>query len=131
VQARESFYTMGEFKAATEKLATRAELDALSARSDDRFDQVDKRFEQIDKRFEQVDKRFDQVDKRFDKVEGRLDRVETRLDGMTASLARLEERSRHGATRAWVLAGAVGALVGLLGWLSRSELLAAVQTAGL
>jgi septal ring factor EnvC (AmiA/AmiB activator) len=124
VQARESFYTMGEFKAATEKLATRAELDALSARTDDRFDQVDKRFEQIDKR-------FDQVDKRFDKVEGRLDRVETRLDGMTASLARLEERSRHGATRAWVLAGAVGALVGLLGWLSRSELLAAVQTAGL
>lgn len=115
---------MSEFEAATEKLATRAALDALSARTDDRFDQVDKRFEQIDKRFHQVDKRFD-------KVEGRLDRVETRLDGMTASLARLEERSRHGATRARMLAGAVGALVGLLGWLSRGELLAAVQTAGL
>ncbi|WP_052697981.1 hypothetical protein [Luteibacter yeojuensis] len=117
MQARESFYRLSELNTVLEKVATRSELQALSARVDDRFEQVDKRFEQVDKRFVQV--------------EARLDRVETRMDQMTATLATLEDRSRHGATRSWVLSGAVCALVGLLGWLSRGQLFAGLQSAGL
>jgi hypothetical protein len=47
-------------------VATRADLDALGARLERRFEAIDSRFEAIDSRFSTVDDRFDQLERRMD-----------------------------------------------------------------
>ena len=65
-----------------------AELRALRAEMNQRFEQVDQRFEQVDQRFEQVDQRFDQVDQRLDGVERSIDRLGSRWGIRNESLFR-------------------------------------------
>ncbi len=65
-----------------------AELRALRAEMDRRFDQVDRRFEQMDERFDQVDRRFEQMDQGFVEVKRSIDRLGSRWGIRNESLFR-------------------------------------------
>ena len=57
-----------------------AELRALRAEMDRRFEQVDRRFEQVDERFDQVDRRFEQMDRRFEQMDQGFVEVKRSID---------------------------------------------------
>lgn len=46
--------------------ATKAELQQLSDRMDQRFSEVDRRFTEVDHRFDQIDKHLEQLNKNMD-----------------------------------------------------------------
>ena len=70
------------------ELATRADLDQLAGRMDQRFAAVDARFDAVDARFESFDGRFESVDGRFNTIDARFDAIDARFDTM-------EERMDH------------------------------------
>jgi hypothetical protein len=71
-------------------LATKADIQRLSDRVDERFVGVDARFISMDARFISMDARFASMDARFDQVDHRLDQVDHRLDQVDHRLDRFE-----------------------------------------
>ena len=76
--------------------ALRAEVDRRFELVDRRFDKVDQRFDQVDQRSEQVDRRFELVDQRFDQVDQRFDQVDRRFDQVDQRFDRLEGKMDAG-----------------------------------
>jgi chromosome segregation ATPase len=87
-------------------VATKADLGALEARMDQRFDRVDQRFERVDQRFERVDQqferleeridqRFELIDQRFELMDQRFEQVEQRFDSADARTDQRFESFEH------------------------------------
>ena len=84
---------LAELRALRAEVDRRFELvDRRFDKVDQRFDQVDQRSELVDRRFEPVDQRFDQVDRRFDQVDQRFDRLEGKMDAGFGNLQRAIDR---------------------------------------
>ncbi|MGA7438370.1 MAG: hypothetical protein WBW32_09620 [Luteibacter sp.] len=97
-------------------LATRAELQALSTKFDDRFANLELRIDARFTKFEdRIDERFARIDERFTRIDDRFTRVEESIASIAQSLSRLEEKVAHGASKAWVLGGSGGVLLAILG----------------
>jgi hypothetical protein len=90
------------------KLATRDELQALSAK--------------VDTRMARLDERMDRFEERMDRFEGRFTKLEESILELTRTVTRLDERVRHSAPRTWILGGVVSVLLSVLGavcWLAQ------------
>ena len=77
------------------EVATKADLGALEARMDQRFDRVDQRFERIDQRFERMEQRFERIDERFELIEQRFEQVDQRFDSADARTDQRFESFEH------------------------------------
>ena len=83
-----------KFEAKFDALETR--FDAIDSRfesndarfdaNDKRFDSIDARFDANDKRFDSIDARFDANDKRFDSIDARFEALDTKIDSVHREL---------------------------------------------
>ena len=64
----------------------RADLQALDAKFEARFDALEPRLDAIDKRFESIDARFDANDARFDANDERFDALDTKIESVHREL---------------------------------------------
>ena len=104
------------------KLATRDELQALSAKVDTRMARLDERMDRFDERMNRFEERMDRFEERMDRFEGRFTKLEESILELTRTVTRLDERVRHSAPRTWILGGVVSVLLSVLGavcWLAQ------------